>query len=367
MRVVMLMPGSLNVVRTSNGDIISLKYNGQECQDQSKFTHISSGLRSATVASNVSGDYATATIKTATLTQYYVAVKGQSTIYIGTYITAEPTIGELRFIARLNKSVLSQGPQRSEVAGGSIIEGKDVMTVNGQTRSKFYSSVRFINNGVYGVNGSGIGTSQQEVYFYMNSGHMKTEEFRTGFFGPYALVFNSSGTPPSTTPDTSFFAKLGLTGYVAASDRGTVTGSCCPVWSMVSSGNYTLSEVNPGTYTATLFKEDLSVGTGTVTVSAGKTATLDIKSAEDIQSTLWQIGVPDGTPAGFLNADKITSMHPFTFLSLPLDSYCISVDYPIPAGTLVEGLNTFAITVINGNSVKWFLSANIMYDSVELY
>jgi hypothetical protein len=25
----------------------------------------------------------------------------------------------------------------------------------------------------------------------MNSGHMKTEEFRTGFFGPYALVFTS--------------------------------------------------------------------------------------------------------------------------------------------------------------------------------
>ena len=40
-------------------------------------------------------------------TQYYVAVSGQSALYIGTYITAEPSIGELRFIARLNADLLT--------------------------------------------------------------------------------------------------------------------------------------------------------------------------------------------------------------------------------------------------------------------
>lgn len=50
--------------------------------------------------------------------------------------TQEPHIGELRFIARLKKSVLPNGPIASEVEGGSVIEGKDVFLVNGQTRSK---------------------------------------------------------------------------------------------------------------------------------------------------------------------------------------------------------------------------------------
>ncbi|CAE6495260.1 unnamed protein product [Rhizoctonia solani] len=486
-------------VKTSNGDITSLKYNGKECQDQSKFTHISSGLGSATVTSKVSGNYATLTIKTATLTQYYVAVKGQSVIYIGTYATAEPTVGELRFIARLNKSVLSKGLTASGIAGwftklcGSIIEGSDVFKINGQTRSKFYSSVPFINDQVHGVTGNGVGaymvmpgnayetssggpymrdinnqgSSQQEIYFYMNSGHMKTEAFRTGFFGPYALVFNS-GTVPSGNLDTSFFANLGLTGYVAASGRGSVKGSVTGIassfqavvslknnaaqyWGKVSSGSYTVAGVKPGTYTATLFKKELEVGTATVTVSAGKTATLNMKSTEDVKSTLWQIGIPDGTPAGFLNADKIETMHPsdsrmsawkattftigssspasfpmaqFTAVNNPttikwtastsqigartlrirttssfsggrptlkvnswtarapdaptkIDSrgvtrgswrgYNQMYEFAIPAGTLVTGSNTFTISVISGSSGAGFLSANIVYDSLELY
>lgn len=480
-------------VKTSNGDITSIKYNGKECQDQSKFTHLSSGLGSATVESKVTGNYAKVTIKTDTIRQYYIAVNGQSVIYIGTYATAEPTVGELRFIARLNKSVLSKGFTASEVNGGTVVEGSDVFNVNGQVRSKFYSSVPFINDQVHGVTGSGVGaymvmpgnayetssggpfmrdinnqgTAQQEIYFYMNSGHMKTEEFRTGFFGPYALVFNS-GTTPSGNLDTSFFADLGLTGYVAASGRGNVKGTVSGVassfqavvglkntkaqyWGKVSSGSYTISGVKPGTYTATLFKKELEVGTGTVTVTAGGTATLNLQSTESIKTTLWQIGIPDGTPSGFLNADKIETMHPsdarmsawkattytigssspasfpmaqFVAVNNPttikwtatssqigartlrirttssfnggrptikvnswssstpaaptkIDSrgvtrgtwrgYNQMYEYAIPAGTLVAGSNTITISVISGSSGDGFLSANIIYDSIELY
>ncbi|KAG8718171.1 hypothetical protein FRC09_013067 [Ceratobasidium sp. 395] len=339
-------------VSTSNGDITSLKYNGAEYQDSSKYTHIASGLGSASVSSKVSGNYATITIATSTLTQYYVAVSGQSAIYIGTYTTAEPDVGELRFIARLAKSKVPNGIPQAEINGGTAIEGSDVYSVSGQTRSKFYSSVPFINDKVHGVTGSGVGiymvmpgnayetsgggpffrdinnqgSAQQELYWYMNSGHMVTETFRTGFFGPYAMVF-TSGSAPSSSLDTSFFSSLGLKGYVAASGRGTVKGTISGVasgftvvvglknsasqyWGTASGSSYTISGVKPGTYTATLYKKELEVGTGSVSVSAGGTATLNLSSNESIKTTIWQIGTPDGTPSGFLNADKIEKMHP---------------------------------------------------------
>lgn len=87
----------------------------------------------------------------------------------------EPSIGELRFIARLNKKVLPDGHIAAEVNGGSMVEGKDVFLVNDQTRSKcwplfiilpnfntypppVYSSKQFIDDQVHGVRGSGIGT-----------------------------------------------------------------------------------------------------------------------------------------------------------------------------------------------------------------
>lgn len=96
-------------------------------------------------------------------------------LYIGTFASAEPTVGELRFIARLLKTSLPNGIPQSEVNGGTAIEGSDVFLVDGQTRSKFYSSVsvvckglmmvnirhelqvRFIQDQVHGVTGSGVG------------------------------------------------------------------------------------------------------------------------------------------------------------------------------------------------------------------
>jgi rhamnogalacturonan endolyase len=71
---------------------------------------------------------------------------------MATHTTAEPTIGELRFIARLSNKVLpNQYPfDLVSTTGGSssTVEGSDVFVVNGQTRSKFYSSERFIDDTV---------------------------------------------------------------------------------------------------------------------------------------------------------------------------------------------------------------------------
>lgn len=378
-------------VSTTNGDITSLKYGSIECQDSSKYTQLSSGLGSATVSYKISGNYAIITIVTSTLTQYYVAVSGQSAIYIGTYTTAEPSVGELRFIARLSKSALPNGYTQSEINGGTAIEGSDVYSLNGQTRSKFYSSVEFIKDQVHGVTGSGVGvymvmpgnayetssggpffrdinnqgSAQQELYWYMNSGHMPTQGFRTGFFGPYAMVF-TSGTAPSASLDTSFFANLGLTGYVAASGRGTVKGTVSGVasgftvvvgldntaaqyWGTVSGTSYTITGVKPGTYTATLYKKELEVGTGSVTVTAGGTATLNLASTESTNTNIWQIGIPDGTPSGFLNADKIETMH-------PSDSRMSSwgpVTYTIGSSSASSFPMAQFVNVNNPTTIKW--------------
>lgn len=63
----------------------------------------------------------------------------------------EPTIGELRWIGRLNPTLLPNDDfsQASDIGGGTAVEGSDVYLVNGQTRSKFYSSQRFIDDKVH--------------------------------------------------------------------------------------------------------------------------------------------------------------------------------------------------------------------------
>ncbi|KAG8737234.1 hypothetical protein FRC11_002147 [Ceratobasidium sp. 423] len=194
---------------------------------------------------------------------------------------------------------------------------------------------------------------------------MVTQSFRTGFFGPYAMVF-TSGSAPSASLDTSFFANLGLQGYVAASGRGTVKGtvsgvssgftvvvgldnSAAQYWGTVSGTSYTISGVKPGTYKATLYKKELEVGTGSVTVSAGGTATLNLASTESIKSNIWQIGLPDGTPSGFLNADKIETMHP----SDSRMSNWGPVTYTIGSSSASSFPMAQFVAVNNPTTIKW--------------
>lgn len=92
------------------------------------------------------------TCTTSTLTHYMVVRSGESTIFLATHTTAEPDIGELRFLARLNNAVLPNeypfGVASTTGGSTSTVEGSDVFVVNGQTRSKFYSSERFIDDTV---------------------------------------------------------------------------------------------------------------------------------------------------------------------------------------------------------------------------
>ncbi|KAL4918699.1 Rhamnogalacturonase B, N-terminal-domain-containing protein [Aspergillus aurantiobrunneus] len=351
--------GSANPLRfavsQSSCDITSISYYGAELQYQSTGSHIGSGLGSATVSATQDGDYIKVTCETGTLTQYFVVHKGDSIIHMATHITAEPEIGELRFIARLNSELLPNEEPFGDVsttADGSVVEGSDVFLVNGETRSKFYSSERFIDDHRHCVAGSAHrvcmilnqyesssggpffrdinsnnGGAYTALYWYMNSGHVQTESYRMGLHGPYSMYFSRSGTP-GTNIDTSFFANLDIEGYVAADGRGTVTGTAsgadsslqwvihwfnddAQYWTYTASdGTFTSPAMKPGTYTMKYYQGEFAVAETSVTVSAGSATSKDISGSVETGTTIFKIGEWDGQPTGFRNAENQLRMHP---------------------------------------------------------
>ncbi|BCR87210.1 putative rhamnogalacturonase B [Aspergillus chevalieri] len=336
-------------------DITSINYYGSELQYSGKGSHIGSGLGSATVSATQSGEYIKVTCETDTLTQYFVVHNGDSVIHMATYITEEPSIGELRWIARLDPDLLPNEEPFGGVSttgGGEAIEGSDVFLVNGETRSKFYSSERFIDDQRHCVSGddrrvcmilnqyesssggpfhrdinSNNAGDSTNLYWYMNSGHVTTEDFRVGLHGPYSMYFSRSGTP-STDIDTSFFADLDIQGYVAEGDRGTVTGTAsgadssvdwvvhwynddAQYWTYTSSdGSFTSPAMKPGTYTMVYYQGEFKVTETVVTVSAGSSTSKDISGSVETGTTIFKIGEWDGQPTGFRNADNQLRMHP---------------------------------------------------------
>ena len=350
-------------VSRSNCDINSIKYRGTELQYSSQGTHIGSGLGSATVSvSQSSGTfkYIKITCVTSTLTHYMVVREGDSTIFMADYITAQPSIGELRFIARLLPDKLPNEYPHGDVSNtngaSSTVEGSDVFVVNGQTRSKFYSSTRFIDEDSHCVWGGSdlmhvcILTPQQEsssggpffrdidsnnagattnLFNYMNSGHVQTEGWRTGLHGPYLMQFSRSGIPNLKSVDVSWFGELGVTGHVPDSGRGTVSGTATGVqsglqgvvhwfnnaaqyWAKTSSnGGFASPKMKPGTYTMVLYQTEFKIATASVTVRAGSNTNMNIASTfNPARNTLFKIGEYDGQPTGFRNADKFLRMHP---------------------------------------------------------
>lgn len=277
---------------------------------------------------------------------------------------SQPKVGELRYITRLDNSKLpDEYPfgTPSNTVGGSAIEGSDVFLVNGQTRSKFFSSERFIDNDVYCFASSAkdihacyvahasrsyekssggpffrdINTNNggfSAMTFYMNSGHAQTEAYRQGFHGPYALTFSRSGIPKQKDVDFSFFSDLSIPGYIPDSGRGRVSGTASGVksgfasvlhwynndyqyWTYASSsGSFTSPFMVPGTYTMVLYQGELKVASKSVSVSAGGTSSSSIAADSPIttgsRTTLFQIGDWDGQPTGFRNAANQLRMHP---------------------------------------------------------
>ena len=341
-------------VRQTNGDIISIRYNdGPELQLQSRFSHISSGIGAATTFS-VTGSVAKLTLTTPTLTHYLLVREGENNIYMGTYITAEPSVGELRWITRLNAALLPDRPPASNTEGTTgAIESADVFGLpNGESRSKYFGNQRAIDLTLRGVRGPGVAVymvygnresssggpfyndiqfQTTEVYNYMNSGHNQTEAWRMGFHGPYALMFTGGATP--AIPDMGWMEAHDLLGWVPKAARGAVTGAgltgmsavypytvafanaTAQYWARVDpvTGSFTSPDMKPGTYSMTVYKAEYGLLTENVTVNAGASTTLDSRSVVADPSNdvpLWRIGDWDGTPNEFANGSRLRDMHP---------------------------------------------------------
>ena len=354
-------------VNQTNGDITSLAYNGVEYQYSLKGTQINSGLGSSgvSVAGTTIGTDSIKITVTApassgggTLTHYYMARKGFSHIYMATHFTQEPDLGLVRFIVRIPNTLLPGGPAPSDIRNNTgAIEASDVYGMaDGSTRSKHYSGQRLkdwtytgatgSNVGVWMVHGNQEGGSggpfyrclinqcgdQQEIYQIINYGEGQTEAFRTNVLnGPYTLVFTTGAAPSAL--DTTWVGGMGLTGYVAPAERGGVScagisnrdmsyaytvglaNAAAQYWSdaAAADGAFNLSGVLAGTYTLSVYKNELAVQTATVSVAAGATTVLApmVVSADPSGTVpLWRVGNWDGSPAELLNGDKVTTMHP---------------------------------------------------------
>jgi rhamnogalacturonan endolyase len=345
-------------VKQSSGDITSLNYNGIEYQDPAKGSQINSGLGTTNVTAT---DYGTNYIKitvvdtTRTLTHYYLARNGCNNIYMATYFTQEPSIGLVRFIVRIPAKLLPHGPVPADIRDSTgAIEARDIFGMaDGTTRSKHYSNRRLLDWSFTGAAGNDVGvwmvrsshegdsggpfyrclinqcSKDQEIYEIINYGEAQTEPFRTNVLnGPYTLAF-TDGAPPDTNMDYSWIETggLDLIGWVSNTNRGTVVGIVTGVpagfqavvgfangraqyWAVATNGSYTTPLMIPGNYIATLYKQELEVATTSFTVAAGVTNTLNLVSREASPTYIWKLGEWDGTPAGFLNADKVTTMHP---------------------------------------------------------
>lgn len=314
------------------------------------------------------------------LKHYYLAKSGEPRIYMGTYFTEEPdTLNLVRFILRVPIAALSKGGPAGLPGGlasngswpqdlrgtDATVEASDVFgfssstTSAGQTRSKHYSNMRLkdwqyfggLNSGstvglwFYRDNNEGnsggpfyrsllnqITSTNNELTYIVNYGEGQTEAFRMGVLNSYTLMFTGGSAP--TAPDTSWFAVMGLDGYVAASGRGTVAGvglsgtdanyaytvgfssANAQYWAtanLANNGFFKSTGMRPGTYTLTVYKNELAVYTGSVTVTAGNTTTLNtltINADPSSTTALWRIGNWDGSPAEFLNGARLTTMHP---------------------------------------------------------
>ncbi|MDN4601479.1 rhamnogalacturonan lyase B N-terminal domain-containing protein [Paenibacillus sp. F6_3S_P_1C] len=348
--------GLVYTVNKTNGDIISAKMNGTELNGSSKGSHIGSGLGSANVTWNTSpsGSTVLITVSTSTLTHYYASRGGENIIYMATYVTAEPSVGELRYIFRGNGSVLTGVPANSNNRNNTgAIESQDVFGyANGQTTSKYYGNDQAKDLTIRGVTGSGVGAfmaygdrekssggpffrdiqfqsgGDTEVYNYMNSGHAQTENWRMGLHGPYALIFTTGATP--IVPDFSWMSGLNLTGWVASRGNVVLNGlsgmdmgyvytvgfanSNAQYWvNASSSGAAAKYSMIPGTYTMTVYKGELAVYTESVNVTGGSTTTLNTRTINNDPSkasSIWRIGNWDGTPSEFLNGQTIPIRHP---------------------------------------------------------
>lgn len=400
------------------GDITSMVYRGTEYQDARKGSQVNSGFDFlykgvhdvAVDAALVDPDHVRITVQAGPLTHYYLAQRGQAKIYMGTWFASEPdTLDLVRFIVRVPIGVLPHGPGPSDLRGTSgPIEAHDVFGMpNGETRSKHYSNQRLKDWSAIGATGPRAGVwivrdnnegnsggpfyrsllnqgtdTDQEITYIVNYGEAQTEPYRTGVLNAYTLVFTEGGPPDAI--DTGWFAGMALKGYVAPAARGGVAGPAIggrdPAWpytvgfsnataqywadAAAADGRFQSSGMLPGTYAMRVYKNELVVDSRSVTVQAGKTTVLDPIAVADDPSTVpavWRIGEWDGTPAEFVNGDKLTTMHPSDVRMRP---WAVA-DYVVGRSAPGTGFPACQWKDVNGSiTVRFNLGADQVADKV---
>ncbi|GAA2497053.1 rhamnogalacturonan lyase B N-terminal domain-containing protein [Streptomyces longisporus] len=352
-------------VSKTNGDLTSLVYRGTEYQGYGgKNSHIESGLGTSTVTIKQSASTILISVAHGTLKHYYAARSGENNVYLWTN-KADDSVSATRYIVRVKAGMFLNDEPDSYTYAPTTVEASDVFEKSdGQTRSKHYSKLRVIDYDYIGWSTGSVGLyvvrSNHEkasggpfyrsllrhqsadgggLYEILYYGENQTEAQRFGLQGPYVIAFTDGGAPSSAlyhaNLTTSWADSLGISGYVAASGRGKVTGvgitgrntafpytvglanPAAQYWGPArsSDGYFAIPGVLPGTYTLTVFKGELAVHTASVTVTAGGTTTLNtvaIPSSNDPgnASAIWRIGDWNGSPSGFKNADLMTYAHP---------------------------------------------------------
>jgi rhamnogalacturonan endolyase len=353
------------------GDLTSVTYKGSEMlapySATSRYSHYEQGLSSVTAvtaATDAAGNWIKITCDDSNtaaggsgIIHYYLAKKGENNVYMASLpsdVNASP--GEGRFIAYLSRGVFTnlglEEPSNISANVGAV-EGSDVFyESSGVTKSKFYNTRRMIENAYHGVTGTGVGAwmfmgnrehgaggpffrdidfqttaDATELYNCLFTGHTQTEAYRQGLLGPYAMQFTDGSLP--LTPDYSWMEGAGIQGWIPVAQRGALAGTASGVpaghevtvglsnsaaqyWATPdpTTGQYTIGGIQAGTYTETLYDNELAVGTRTVTIAAGQTARADIVDTYYTPPAIFRIGTWDGTPKEFLNADRINTMHP---------------------------------------------------------
>jgi rhamnogalacturonan endolyase len=408
--------------RQSAGDIASLVFEGVQYQDaaqgsqvNSGFDYLYNGVKAVDVdAVQVDADHIRVTVTAGQLIHYYLAERGKPRIYMSTYFTREPdTLNLARYIVRVPIKVLPNGPKPSDLRGSTgAIEAHDVFGMpNGETRSKHYSNSRLKDWQYFGATGSHVGMwmvrgdnegnsggpfyrsllnqgtdTHQELTYIINYGEGQTEPLRTGILNSYTLVFTHGETP--TAIDTSWFANMSLAGYVGPEGRGCVAGvgiagrdrthhytvgfsnAKAQYWTDAadSNGHFAIKGLLPGDYTMTIYKNELAVDTLPVSVAAGRTTTLhtiEIAGDPSTAAALWRIGDWDGTPAEFLNGDKVTRMHPSDVRMAPWSTpqFDIGVskatDFPAYQWKAVNGSIQIRFTLTQAQMANYVLRAGI--------
>ncbi|MFM7244410.1 MAG: rhamnogalacturonan lyase B N-terminal domain-containing protein [Planctomycetaceae bacterium] len=340
----------------------------------SRYSHYEQGLGSTTVITTATGGTVgsrwilvtcddTATGGTGVV-QYYAVRENDTNLYLSCYVP-NPT-SEGRFIAYLSRSVFTNPEEPSDNSGTSgAIEGSDVFGhADGTTSSKFYNvggrrQIEHVFHGLAGTAGSTpvgawmfMGSRERssggpffkdidfqsgsavEIYNCIFTGHTQTEPYRAGLH-TFALQINGGQQP--TEPSYAWMENLRdlptnaalIQGMIPTSQRGGVAGVATGIaagheitiglanaeaqyWDVADvTGGFKIPGVLPGTYTQTLYDGELEVGRRTVTVTAGATTTANIVNSFFLPSNpIFRVGTFDGTPVGFLNADKIETMHP---------------------------------------------------------